>query len=289
MKKTIILSWLLCLAILLCSCSANAPAGGDYYPSPGAGDSLSGSENNGSANPGVLSDRKLIRRVSITAETEDMDILLNGLNQRIAVLDGYVESRNIQNGSAYSQQDRRTATLVIRIPAAKLDSFVQQMDEHSNIISTVESSDDVTLQYVDTQSRLKVLRAEEERLLKFLSEAASISEMLEVEKRLTQVQSEIESLTAQLKTYDNLVDYGTVTLKIIEVEVYTPTPEPGLWGTIQEAFTDSVENLGQIGKTLLVFCLGNSPYFLVLALIAGTVAVIIWISERHKKKKARNK
>lgn len=289
MKKTIILSWLLCLAILLCSCSANAPAGGDYYPSPGAGDSLSGSENNGSANPGVLSDRKLIRRVSITAETEDMDILLNGLNQRIAVLDGYVESRNIQNGSAYSQQDRRTATLVIRIPAAKLDSFVQQMDEHSNIISTVESSDDVTLQYVDTQSRLKVLRAEEERLLKFLSEAASISEMLEVEKRLTQVQSEIESLTAQLKTYDNLVDYGTVTLKIIEVEVYTPTPEPGLWRTIQEAFTDSVENLGQIGKTLLVFCLGNSPYFLVLALIAGTVAVIIWISERHKKKKARNK
>ncbi len=285
MKGKLILPLLLCLAIILCGCSAKNVGGGNYFEAPGIGDSLSGAENAQPNIPGVLSDRKLIRRITVIAETADMDALLEDLTQRIAALDGYVESRNIQNGSTYSGSSRRSASLVIRIPAAQLDSFVQQVDDASNVVSTTESSDDVTLQYVDTQSRLKVLRTEEERLLKFLSEAESVSEMLEVEKRLTQVQSEIESLTAQLKTYDNLVDYGTITLKITEVEVFTPAQEPGLWQTIQEVFVNSLENLGAICKGLLIFCLGNSPYFLVLAGIAGVVILILYVSNRRQKKK----
>ncbi len=286
MKKKYILL-LLCLALLLCSCSA-APSGNKgQFANPGVNDYLNGAQTPDAGQDGVLSDRKLIRRITLTAETEDMDALLTGLNSHIATLGGYVESRNIQNGSAYSGRGNRSATLVVRIPAAQLDKFVQSMAERSNIVSTVETSDDVTLQYVDIQSRLKVLRTEEERLLQFLAEAASVSEMLEIEKRLTQVQSDIDSLTAQLKTYDNLVDYGTVTLNISEVEVYTPTAEPGLWQTVQETFSRSLAGLAELGRGLLVFALGYSPYFAVLAVIGGGIFLIIWAADRHQKKKAK--
>ncbi len=280
-RKLVLL--LLCVAIFLCGCSAKST--GEYnMGSPNEGGQLSGPENAGSGSSQVLTDRKLIRRISMDAETEDLDALLEGLTQHIAALGGYVESRSIYNGSSYSGRRYRTANLVIRIPAAQLDSFVQRMGESSNIVSTNETSDDVTLQYVDTQSRLKVLRTEEERLLQFLAEAASVSEMLEVEKRLTEVQASIESLTAQLKTYDNLVDYGTVTLSISEVTVYTPTQEPTVWQTIKEAFVNSLAGLGKIGKGLLVFCLGYSPYLLTVAVIGGGVGLLIRALDRRQKK-----
>lgn len=288
MKKRTILALLLCLALLLTGCSA-APNGNYAGGAPASKDELAGVENSGNPSSGVLADRKLIRRVNMEAETEDLDALLGHLTDRISQLGGYVESRNIQNGSAYSGRRYRSANLVIRIPAAKLDEFVRGVGENSNVVSTRETSDDVTLQYVDTESRLKVLRTEEARLLEFLGNAVSIAEMLEVEQRLTKVQSEIESLTAQLKTYDNLVDYGTVTLNINEVEVYTPVAEPGLWQEIQETFGESLTGLGEIGEGLLIFLLGYSPYLLVLAVIGGGIWLFIWNFDRRQKKKARKK
>lgn len=214
--------------------------------------------------------------------------MLSDINARIAALGGYIESRNIQNGSRYSGRQYRSATLVIRIPAGQLDSFVQQVGDASNIVSTTENSDDVTLEYVDTESRLKVLRTEEERLLQFLSEAESISEMLEIEKRLTTIQTEIESLTAQLKTYDNLVDYGTVTLNITEVEVYTVVEEvePTMWEEITEGFNASIDNLLAIGRGLLVFLLSASPYLILLGLVALAVLLFIRAYDRRQKRKA---
>ncbi len=288
MKTKHILALALCLALVLCGCSANTAGEGasdQHFTMPGKGQ-LSAAESITSVSPEVLADRKLIRRISISAETEDMDALLSGLSTHIAALGGYVQSRNIHNGSAYSGSRYRSATLVIRIPAQQLDSFTQQVGQYSNIVSTSETSDDVTLEYVDTQSRLKMLRTEEERLLKFLADAASVSEMLEVEKRLTQVQSDIESLTAQLNTYDNLVSYGTVTLNITEVAVFTPAEEPGLWQKVRTAFDSSLMGLAALLQGLLVFLLGYSPYLLFYALIAGTVLLLIWAISRRSKKKA---
>lgn len=293
MKIRRITAIVLCLLLLTCvlgGCSANGSVSGDvaYDNYNGAENILSGSASSGSVESDVAANRKLIRRISMEAETEDMDALLVDVNDRIAELGGYIESRNIQNGSAYSDSRSRYAKLVIRLPAESLDKFLQQVSESSNVVSTQEDSDDVTLEYVATESRLSVLRTEEERLLQFLSEAESISEMLDIEKRLTDVQSEIEAITTQLNTYDNLVDYGTVTLSVREVEVYTviEEEEPTMWEEITVGFRESVDSLLQIGKALVVFVLANSPY---LVLIGIVVAVVLLCSRAaHRRTRRRH-
>lgn len=292
MKTRRIFTIALCLILLvsiLAGCSANSGSSQDaYYGTMGnAGAELSGTGTDSSGSSNVLTDRKLIRKITMDAETEDMDALLSDINSRIASLGGYIESRNIQNGSSYSDRRYRHATLVIRIPADSLDSFIQQVGETSNIVSTTETSDDITLQYVDTQSRLKVLRTEEERLLQFLSEADSISEMLEIEKRLTTIQTEIESLTSQLSTYDNLVSYGTVTLNITEVEVFTVVEEeePTMWEEISEGFSASIASLLAIGRSILVFLLAGSPYLILIGLLGLGVWLFIRSYDRRQKRK----
>ena len=48
--------------------------------------------------------------------------------------------------------------MTIRIPAQSLDVFVDQVGEVSNIVSTNKSVDDITLNYVSTESRMKAFR-----------------------------------------------------------------------------------------------------------------------------------
>ena len=275
------------LVALVAGCSA--PAMGDTMQSaPGSAENGALTEDS-SKEPvsSAVTDRKLIRRIRLKAETNDMATLLSNVEQRLAELNGYVENREVYNGSSYTGSTRRSATLILRIPADKLDSFVSHVSGISNIVSNAETSDDVTLKYTATESRLKVLRAEEERLLAFMAEAKTVSEMISIESRLTEVLAEIETLTSQLKLYDNLVDYGTVTLNIDEVKEYTQvdTEEKSMWEQISTGFVKSLKNVIDILKHLVIFFFVALPYFLPILIPAGIIALILFIRSKKKKKK----
>lgn len=270
-------------AAAFAGCSAKTGSTDAYYseevevaPGDGIYDSSS------VASPSVT-DRKLIRRICLDVETENMNGILAGIDTQVAQLGGYVENRNVRTGSGYaSSQQRRYATLTIRIPAERLDEFVTHIGEVGNVTSTSETSEDVTLTYVATESRMKALQAEEARLLQLIDEAANLSELLQLEKRLTEIRTELEQVTSQLKLYDNLVDYGTVELSISEVLEYTPTEEPGFWQRISTGFVDSVQNLGFILKEALILFVCAIPYLVPAGAIAGIVLLIVKLATKKK-------
>lgn len=226
--------------------------------------------------------RKWIVTVRLEAETEDLDALLAQLSGKISSMSGYVEDQQIYNGSAYSGRRYRYANLTVRVPAEQVDAFTEHMEGISNIISNNKSMDDVTLQYVATESRMKALQAEEARLLELMAMAQNMSELLEIEARLTDVRYELESVTSQLRVYDNLVDYATIHLNITEVQEYTPVEEETLWQRIGGGFVDSLKNVGNFFVELFVALIVGLPY---LVLIGGIVFVIVILSRRSAKKR----
>ena len=236
-----------------------------------------------------VTDRKLIRTVNLETETEDLDALLAAIDAKVVALGGYMENRNVYTGSSYSSYSgNRRANLTIRIPKEHLDEFVAHVQEAGNVISTNESSDDVTLSYVATQSRMTALQKEEARLLALIDEAANLTELLELEKRLTDVRTELEEVTSQLLLFDNLVDYGTITVSIREVQKLTPVEEPGFWYRIRTGFLESLDNLWHFMKEFAIFLVVASPYLLPFALIALVIVLIIRGSIRRRRK-ARTK
>ena len=235
--------------------------------------------------PQTVTDRKLIRRININAETENMDGLLAAIDSKVAALGGYIESREVYTGSRYSSYSTtRRANLTVRIPKDKLDEFVSHVGNESNVTSSNETSDDVTLSYVATKSRMTALQKEEARLLELIDKAANLTELLELEKRLTEVRTELEQVTSQLLLYDNLVDYGTVTLSISEVEVLTLTQEPGFWTRITDGFMNSLRNLWTFLKELAIFLVVALPYMLPFGVIALVVVLIVRHSIRKRRK-----
>ena len=230
--------------------------------------------------------RKLIRTIFMDAETEELETLLTALEEKIAELGGYVESREVYNGSAYATRRYRHADLVIRIPAEKVDGFVEHVSGVSNVVSSREDIDDVTLTYVDTESRVKALETEQARLLELMEQAETMADLLEIESRLTDVRYELESVASRLKTLDNQIDYATVHLDISEVQEYTPVAEKTTWQRITEGFADSLEGIWDGAVELFVWVLANSPY---LVLFGGIGFGLVILKRKLKWKKPARK
>lgn len=270
--------------LLLTGCSAES--GTIAHNSGAAADGLYGNASSGNSNSenssSVTADRKLIRRISMEAETEDMDQLLSAIDAKLSELSGYTESRTIRNGNSYDGYDPvRHASLVIRIPADRLDSFADHLSGISNVISSSEKTQDVTLDYIATDSRIKALEAEEERLLALIDQAQDLSELLQLDERLTDIRTELEQVKSQLRLYDDLIDYGTVSLEIQEVRTLTPKEEPGFWSRIATGFRENLQWLTDFLTETAIFLISSTPILLPLTLLI--VAVILIIKRRRKK------
>lgn len=231
--------------------------------------------------------RKLIRTIDIQAETEDLNPLLESVNSSISQLGGYVQSKNQHNGSAYSGYRTRRVSMTIRIPAELADKFVATVSANANVVSSNETLDDVTLQYVDTESQVKALETEQEQLLELLDQAKSLEDILKIQDRLTQVRYELERYASRLRTLDNQIDYATIHLTIDEVKEYTPVVEEDtFWQRITTGFKRSIKNIGRDVTDFAVWVIVNSPYLLLWAVVG--VVLIVLLRKRIPKRKKKS-
>ena len=231
--------------------------------------------------------RKLIRRVNIEAQTQNMDALLPEIEGQVATLGGYIENREVYSNSSNTTH-WRTARMTIRIPSDKADQFLNTVDTKANVVSLNENLTDVTLDYVATESRIKALRAEEARLLELMDAAKNLSELLEVEKRLTDVAAQLEAVESQLRLYDNQIDYTSITLNIRQVtELSKPEDEMSVWERIATGFTENLTGLGDTLVDFFVWVIASSPVLVFLGAVGfGLVKVITAIRRRKRKKQA---
>ena len=277
---------LLVLACMLTGCGAvsmDTVENGMSVGSDGIYDEFTPGEAGSGAQ---LSDQKLITTMVINAETEDLDALMPQLTDRVAEVGGYIEYQNTYYGSSYSSYRHRSANIVARIPAEKLSEFLLHVEGTSNVISKQQSQDNVTLQYVDTESRMAALQAERDRLMELLEQAGDLSDLLQIEERLTDVLYDLESTTAQLRSLDNQVSYATVELFIEEVKVLTETQQQTVWQRIGSGFGENLRNIGEALVNFFVWLVTYSPQLIVFL---GIVWLIVRIIRRSVKKRREKK
>ena len=293
-RKLLALLLAVALVLALTACGASASKGMSYdAAAPEAAGDFMVAETMASntltedtaASASVPENRKWIVTVDMSAETEDMDALIAGIQEQIDALEGYVQNQRISNGSYRSSYRYRSAYLTVRIPAESVDAFTEKVSGMSNVTHSSKNLEDITLSYVATESRMKALQTEEERLLELMAKADTMSDLLEIEARLTDVRYELESVTSQLRSYDNLVNYATIYLNIEEVKEYTPVTEKTRWEKITDGFVKSLKGVWNGALDFVAWLLINIPYILVFGAVAFVAVVLI--RKAAKKKKAR--
>lgn len=288
--------WILSLcALMLVSCSSGKEYSNDSYlnvetaPDASLGGTTAGGAEVSEDSVVSASDRKLIRDVTLNVETKGFDALLADLNDRVLAMGGYIEQSDI-SGSAYeAEKSERRATVTYRIPAAKLDEFLAHVGENSNIVQRTEQTRDVTLTYVDLESRIKALESEKEALMTLLKKADSTSSILSIRSQLNDVIYQYESATAQLRALSEQVDYSTVKMTVSEVIEYTQPAETEqtMWEEISTGFVRSCKDIAKGAGAIFVFFAVNLPYLLLLALIfvGGPLTVYLVLTRKTRAAK----
>lgn len=240
----------------------------------------------------VDTSRKLIKTYNIDAQTMEFDQLIPTLQNEVTRLGGYIEYSEI-SGNGYSYRGTRCATFTIRIPEDKANEFVNTIDGNANITSKNENVEDITLTYVDTESRIKTLNTEYERLLELLEKAEDIGTIIALEERLSLVRYQLESYNSQLRTFDNQINYSTIHLFINEVERITETEPVSIWERIKNDFDDNVYDVWLGLQDFFVWFVSSIPYFVIFLIVILIIVLIIKalcnLSPRYRAKKAYKK
>lgn len=223
-------------------------------------------------------ERKVIWTANYVVQVKDFNGGMERLESETAAWGGYVQYTetwgNAEEGTA-------SARMLLRIPAEKMGDTSTLLDEIGNVIHASKGSEDVTMDYFDLDTRMKVLEAQENRLLKLLDQAQTVEELLQIETELSRLRVDIEQLTGRLKYYDNQIDYATVEVRLEQTQDYT-VQNDGFFSWLWETVKESGKSLVQVMKWLVASLILLLPYILI-----GLVVFLLIRRHLRRKKAAR--
>lgn len=186
--------------------------------------------------PGTGQDRKITRDAGVTIRVERIRKAADQVRQVAAREQGYVQSEQIgdvgeqpvplegegnsdgNNGNEFGGEGQ----LTLSVPADRLDDTLHRLADVGTVTDQWITSQDVTSQYVDTQSRLATQRESVARVRALMQKATRIKDIVTIENELREREATLESLEAQLASLKDNVARSTVEVSLST----TATPKP---------------------------------------------------------------
>ncbi len=229
--------------------------------------------------PGEL----LARQATVALQVKDLGQAVARIRSLSAANDGLVLAENVgTGGDVVPLEDRSKVTattyaeITLSVPADRLDGVLADLGELGKVIRSSTSSEDVTSQVVDTQSRLATMRASVERVRALMDRATDLDQVVDLEAQLARRQADLEALESQLAALKNSVARSPVQVSLTTVPgVIAEDAGTGFLaglGAGWKAFTSSVVVVLTVLGALL-------PFAFVLAL----VGIPLWLVLRHRR------
>ena len=224
--------------------------------------------------------RKIIYTAYAAMETETFDETSASVRQMVEEAGGYISSSSARGSRT---DGTRSVDYTCKIPAGNYAGFIDGLSGAGNLYRLTESTDDVTLQYVDLDARLSSLQNQLDRLEELAAEASDIETLLTIETQIGEVQYELESYTAQMRTLENQISYSTVDLTIDEVA--SVSEGTGFGTRVKAAFGGSWDNFVAAVQGIIIALIYLLPGLIVLGVV---LAAVIPLAVRHSREtKAR--
>jgi len=233
-----------------------------------------------------------------TSSSSSAQYLIKALNVSMTVPDTTAAAADLQNwisandpqaqsaGATYSQDgDSYDISLTFSVAAshyAQVRSYLTNYaaQHKGKLITLHESVQDVTNDYVDSQSQLANLRVEQTRLQTLMSRAASLNDILTIEQRLSDVEGQIGQIEAHLNQLSGQTTFYTIQIQLTPLATYKP-PVPQTWnpGGIFHQALSSAQGFGEGLLTLLIWLAVYAVYLVPLG-------VIVWLVARFMRRRA---
>jgi len=227
-------------------------------------------------------ERMVIQTASLRVSVADTVEAMRSTSNLAKQLGGYVVSTERYTDTTYNNVSYAHTYITIRVPSAKLEQAMEGVRQLSatgkdGVLSESLSGQDVTSDFVDSNSRLRNLKAAEDQLVVLMENIEDLVGTMSVFRELTEIRSQIEVLEGHIKYLQESSDLSSLSVDFVAEASLKPI-EIGGWkpqGVVKESierlvrsFQDIVDFLIRFGITCLPFLipLGVGIYFLVRAI-----------------------
>ena len=220
-----------------------------------------------------VTSRIVIKNTYLSMQVNKVVDVQKNIIKKAEELGGYMVSSNLTN-----PQDVPSATVIVRVPAKKLDAALIFFRSLSvKVISENLEGQDVTDQYVDLEAQLATYVKTKEKFEAMLDRAVTVQETLEVEREIINVQAQIDSIKGQQ-------DYLKKSAEMAKVTVYLSTDEFALPYAPTEAWRPGVifkEAVRSVVATARILA-GLIIWLAVYAIIWLPILLIVLFIRRRK-------
>jgi len=275
---------LVILALLLAACggSSNSSAGTSMAPVNTAAQQSGSSSSQGSnSSSGQTSKTPSFSGPQYLIKSLQVNMLVKDTRQVASELQSWISTTDPSSTSAgidYEQtgDNLYSVTMTFSVTSAQYTQIEEYLagyaQQHGGkLLNLHENVQDVTNDYIDSQSRLTNLRGEQQRLLLLLSNTTALNDIIVVEDKLTEVEGQIEDIESHLNALKNQTTFYMVTISLQPMGPVTPPPPPPTPWSPGQVLHDSLSAalaLGQGLATLVIWLIVFSLYLIPVALVA---------------------
>jgi len=222
----------------------------------------------------IPTERMIVRNGDISLVVEDVDNARDEIEQLAAGLGGWVVNSNI-----YGEEEEMRGWISIRIPSDKFDQALGELRTLAvRVTSESTSTQDITEEYVDLQSRLKNAEATEGQYLALLEQAEEVDDILSIYEALSRIRYEIEQIKGRMQYLEQTSAMSLISVSLTPAVSLGPLVSPG-WSA-SESLNSAIRGLTTFGQGL-----GTAFIWIgILSPIWGTVLGVTYWRRRRRKK-----
>ncbi len=222
-------------------------------------------------------DRLVIKNASLSMAVDDPLKSMDNISHLADALGGFVVTADMYQQSLSNGVKVPQVSMTIRVPADKLDEALTTIKKETTqpVISENQSSQDVTAEYTDLNSRLTNLQAAEKQLQEIMVSATKTEDVLAVYSQLVSVREQIEVIKGQMQYYEQSAALSSISIQLFANAAVQPITIAG-WqpsGVAKQALQsliNTLQNLANFGIRAAIL------YIPTLLIIFVPIALIIW-------------
>ena len=206
-------------------------------------------------------DRKIVKTADLSIETKSFPRFTERLHRLVRESGGYFAQEEQSQSSGEIQN-----AVTIKVPVDRFDELLQQLPADSDRLTDKKvSSQDVSMEVVDTKSRLETKKEVRERYLDLLKQAHKMEDILSIQQEIDGIQEQMDAAAGRIQFLGHAAAFSTVNLKffqVLDATVVEAPQAPTLLHRIKQSFLSGWDFLSELMLGLLTVW----PLWLALAI-----------------------
>lgn len=175
--------------------------------------------------PVESANRLVVQDTNLSMLVKDVPQTIKGIEAIATQKSGYMVEKSL-----VKPEEAASGHITLRVPATKREETLDEIRALGvRVISENVFGEDVTDQYVDTETRIANLEKLKNKMEAILEQAIRVTDLMEVQAQINQIQDQIDGLKGQQKFLEQTAKLTRITVNLSTDELALPYAPDNAW------------------------------------------------------------